>query len=287
MTIEEISETRTSSPQKTDNGPLSGEDSCLWTGTLNFIPAIVKANSPAVTSGTQTALELAKRRAVMGHVITAGCAIAATAIAFRRGRRMGFKNLFNSISAPKDFVYIGFLYGAGDVSQQLVTQARRTLCEPPDQRKWDFFVDWPGVGTVTLVGCAIFGPINHYWYTFLDKFIVGTSLKSVVKKVIVDQLSLPIPIAVFFISMSIMRAKPDIFEELKAKFLSTYIYGSILWPTTQFFNFMFVPRANRVLFIGFIELMWTNCLCFMKDLKCDSDADSDADSESGLVEEID
>jgi len=220
-------------------------------------------------------LERARRRAYWGHVTTLGCTVAASVIAFRRGRAMGFKKLFNSVSAPKDFVYIGFLYGAGDVSQQLVTQARRTLREPKEERRWDdLTVDWPGVGTVTLVGCAIFGPINHYWYTFLDKLIVGTSLKNVVKKVIVDQLSLPIPIAVFFTAMSIMRAKPDVFEELKAKFLSTYIYGSILWPTTQFFNFMFIPRANRVLFIGFIELMWTNCLCFMKDLEIGSEESS-------------
>jgi len=216
-------------------------------------------------------MERARRRAFWGHVTTAGFTVAATVIAFRRGRAIGFKKLFNSVSAPKDFVYIGFLYGAGDVSQQLVTQARRTLREPVEERKWDLSVDWPGVGTVTLVGCAIFGPINHYWYTFLDKLIVGTSFKNVVKKVIVDQLSLPIPIMVFFTAMSIMRAKPDILEELKAKFLSTYIYGSILWPTTQFFNFMFIPRANRVLFIGFIELMWTNCLCFMKDLEIGSE----------------
>ena len=73
------------------------------------------------------AVEKARRRAFWGHVTTAGCTVAATVIAFRRGRQVGFKKLFNSISAPKDFVYIGFLYGAGDVSQQLVTQARRCV----------------------------------------------------------------------------------------------------------------------------------------------------------------
>lgn len=253
-------------------GHVSGEDMRRRALTGDAPTAVEDVRRPTETYGGQSALEIARRRAVMGHVITAGCTVAATVIAFRRGRRMGFRNLFNSISAPKDFVYIGFLYGAGDISQQLVTQARRTLREPSNQRKWDFSVDWPGVGTVTLVGCAIFGPINHYWYTFLDKLIVGTSFKNVVKKVLVDQLSLPIPITVFFIAMSLMRAKPDVLEELKAKFLSTYIYGSILWPTTQFFNFMFIPRANRVLFIGFIELMWTNCLCFMKDLEIEPEA---------------
>jgi len=238
-------------------------------------------------SASRAAEEKANRRAFLGHVATTGFAIVATTVAFRRGRRLGFKNLFNSVSAPKDFVYIGFLYGAGDVSQQLVTQARRTLREPPDRRKWDFSVDWPGVVTVALVGCALFGPINHYWYTFLDKLIVGTTFRSVLKKVVVDQLSLPIPIAVFFTAMSFMRAKTDIFEELRVKFLQTYIYGSVLWPTTQFFNFMFIPRANRVLFIGFIELMWTNCLCFMKDLEIDSKEDIGIDDKLMFQQQMD
>ena len=208
-------------------------------------------------------MERARRRAFWGHVTTAGFTVAATVIAFRRGRAIGFKKLFNSVSAPKDFVYIGFLYGAGDVSQQLVTQARRymplinlrwslqwkwisiafvknhffvhrTLREPVEERKWDLSVDWPGVGTVTLVGCAIFGPINHYWYTFLDKLIVGTSFKNVVKKVIVDQLSLPIPIMVFFTAMSIMRAKPDILEELKVR---------LFWKFQTFFPRMLIVRC--------------------------------------------
>jgi len=276
MTVESIATSQPPLTQKTDGHTSSspaGEDARRRVVSGAALIAAEDALGPIANNDAQSSVEVAQRRAVIGHVITAGCTVAASIVAFRRGRRMGFKNLFNSISAPKDFVYIGFLYGTGDVSQQLVTQARRTLREPSEQRKWDLSVDWPGVGTVTLVGCAIFGPINHYWYTFLDKLIVGTSFRNVVKKVLVDQLSLPIPIAVFFIAMSVMRAKPDVFEELKAKFLSTYIYGSILWPTTQFFNFMFIPRANRVLFIGFIELMWTNCLCFMKDLEIDTERD--------------
>jgi len=211
------------------------------------------------------------RRALIGNVATTGIMAAAIGFTVRRGKALGFRKLFHSVSAPKDVVYIGLLYGLGDVSQQLITQTRKTLAQPLDRREWDISVDWKSATSAGLVGGTVIGTFNHYWYTFLDKFIRGTSLRSVVKKVLLDQMSLPIPIAAFFIAMSIVKAKPDVFEELKAKFLTTYLYGSILWPTTQFFNFMFIPTFHRILFIGCVEFLWTNVMCFMVDLEIDKD----------------
>jgi len=212
------------------------------------------------------------RRALIGNAATAGFMVTALGLTIRRGKALGFRKLFHSVSAPKDVVYIGVLYGLGDVSQQLITQTRRNLAKPLEDRDWsDFSVDWKGVTSAGLVGGTVIGTFNHYWYTFLDKLIRGTSFKSVAKKVLLDQMSLPVPIAAFFIAMSIVKAKPDVFEELKAKFLTTYLYGSILWPTTQFFNFMFVPRFHRILFIGCVEFLWTNVMCFMVDLEIDKD----------------
>jgi len=212
-----------------------------------------------------------QRRALIGHAVTTGFMATAIGFAVRRGRTLGFRKLFHSVSAPKDVVYIGFLYGLGDISQQLITQSRKTLAQPHEKREWDISVDWKGVASAGLVGGTVIGTFNHYWYTFLDKFIRGTSLRCVVKKVLLDQMSLPIPIAAFLVAMSVVKAKPDVFEELKAKFLTTYMYGSILWPTTQFFNFMFVPTFHRILFIGCVEFLWTNVLCFMVDLEIDKD----------------
>lgn len=210
-----------------------------------------------------------RRRALVGNAATAGFMAAAVAATVRRGRLLGFKKLFHSISAPKDIVYIGALYGVGDISQQLITQSRRTLGEPLAKRRWDLSVDWKSAASAGLVGGTVIGTFNHYWYTFLDKLIRGTSFKSVIRKVLLDQMSLPIPIATFMLAMAIVKAKPDVFEELKAKFLTTYLYGSILWPMANFFNFMFVPRFHRILFIGCVEFFWTNIMCFMVDLEVD------------------
>jgi len=212
-----------------------------------------------------------RRRALVGNTATAGFMAVALGATVRRGRMLGFKKLFHSISPPKDIVYIGALYGVGDISQQLITQARRTLGEPSVMRKWDLSIDWKGAASAGLVGGTVIGTFNHYWYTFLDNFIRGTSFKSVVKKVVLDQTSLAIPVAAFLLAMAIVKAKPDVLEELKSKFLTTYLYGSILWPIANFFNFMFVPRFHRILFIGCVEFVWTNVMCFMVDLEVDKE----------------
>jgi len=217
------------------------------------------------------ALLWGRRRALVGNAATAGFMAAAVGAMVRRGRLLGFKNLFHSISAPKDIVYIGALYGAGDISQQLITQSRKTLGQPSEKRKWDLTVDWQSSISAGLVGGTVIGTFNHYWYTFLDKLIRGTSFKSVIRKVLLDQMSLPIPIAAFMLAMAVVKAKPDVFEELKAKFLTTYMYGSILWPMANFFNFMFVPQFHRILFIGCVEFVWTNVMCFMVDLEVDKE----------------
>jgi len=242
--------------------------------SLVAVPQSFPAPASLVVGGTHdhaSSVLWGHRRAFIGHAATAGFMAAAVGFTVRRGRTLGFRKLFHSVSAPKDVVYIGFLYGLGDVSQQLITQTRKTLSLPRDRREWDLSVDCKGVASAGLVGGTVIGTFNHYWYTFLDKFIRGTSLRCVVKKVLLDQLSLPIPIAAFLVAMSVVKAKPDVFEELKAKFLTTYMYGSILWPTTQFFNFMFIPTFHRILFIGCVEFMWTNVLCFMVDLEIDKD----------------
>ena len=72
------------------------------------------------------------RRALIGNAATAGFMVTALGLTIRRGKALGFRKLFHSVSAPKDVVYIGVLYGLGDVSQQLITQTRRYFAEVHD-----------------------------------------------------------------------------------------------------------------------------------------------------------
>ncbi len=38
-----------------------------------------------------------------------------------------------------------------------------------------------------VVGCSL-GPLLHYWYSWLDRVYVGKAMKTIGKKVLVDQL---------------------------------------------------------------------------------------------------
>ena len=62
-----------------------------------------------------------------------------------------------------------------------------------------------------------------------------------------------------------------LFLLFQSKFMTTYLYGTALWTTMNFFNFMFVPRFHRILFIGCVEFLWTNVMCFMVDLEIEKD----------------
>ena len=66
-----------------------------------------------------------KRRAYWAQITTASWTVTASALVLRRGMKFGFTNLFKSVYAPKDAIYMGMLFGAGDISQQIITQYNR------------------------------------------------------------------------------------------------------------------------------------------------------------------
>ena len=44
-------------------------------------------------------------------------------------------------------------------------------------------------------------------------FTAGTTAHTVIKKVILDQMTLPIPLTMFFTASAVIRAKPDTFSD--------------------------------------------------------------------------
>ena len=81
--------------------------------------------SPINVLDETDSIENAQRRAFWARVATATWTVTASALVLRRGAKVGFKNLFKSVYAPKDALYMGMLYGAGDISQQCITQYKR------------------------------------------------------------------------------------------------------------------------------------------------------------------
>ena len=58
---------------------------------------------------------------------------------------------------------------------------------------------------------------QHFLFLQFPLFPSGTSARIVIKKVIWDQLTLPIPLTMFFTSMAVIKAKTDVFADLKVR----------------------------------------------------------------------
>lgn len=103
------------------------------------------------------------------------------------------------------------------------------------------------------------------WYKWLDKKYVGTTIRILAPKLALDQFLLtPVLLTVFFTGMSTMEGAEDKFHECKQKFLPTFIRSCLFWLPVQTLNFIFIPPAFRVTFMGFCAFAWVNILCWVK-----------------------
>lgn len=102
-----------------------------------------------------------------------------------------------------------------------------------------------------------FGFVCHYWYLWLDRFLPGYTVRTVVKKVVLDQIILsPVMWAVYFASLSLIELSG--WQKFKERFWSKggrlYIAEWIVWPPAQVVNFYFLPTRYRVLYDNVISL---------------------------------
>lgn len=78
-----------------------------------------------------------------------------------------------------------------------------------------------------LVG-AIQGPIQHYFYGWIDRAIQTVTLANVGKKILLDQLIMsPVCIVAFFYPAGLLQGQdmPSCNAEIKSKFLEVYMVG--------------------------------------------------------------
>jgi protein Mpv17 len=127
-------------------------------------------------------------------------------------------------------------------------------------------VDWGRVSRMSLVG-FVFGPLNHGWYTFLDRVLRGRTLGTIVRKVLADQLVFaPTMICSFFITICTLEGVHvrETMKELQLKFWSTYMVDCTVWPVAQVVNFSLVPQPFRVLYVNLVTLGWNTFLSYMR-----------------------
>ena len=106
------------------------------------------------------------------------------------------------------------------------------------------------------------GFLCHFWYNYLDRFLPGSTLRIVVKKVLIDQTVFsPVCIAAclttaHLVEEGIKNVKSHnnlgLWDVGKKLFLAELV----IWPPAQFANFYFLPTRYRVVFDNAVSLAY-------------------------------
>ncbi|XP_077286733.1 mpv17-like protein 2 [Arctopsyche grandis] len=153
----------------------------------------------------------------------------------------------------------GLLMATGDLIQQRIERHLHPHT-PPKQ------YDWSRTGRMFTIG-LLQGAPQHWFYFYLDKWLPGTALLTVGRKIVVDQLiASPFCIILFFSGMGIMEGNTvkECGDELNEKFMTVYVADWCVWPPSQFINFYFIPGNYRVIYVNALTMLYNIFLSYVK-----------------------
>jgi len=117
-----------------------------------------------------------------------------------------------------------------------------------------------------IVGTAQ-GPLNHWWYWWLDRYLPGRKITTIGKKILADQLiASPLGSGSFFLGLGLLEGKTLLqsWEEFSNKFIMVYLMDWAVWPPAQLINFLLIPSAYRVLYVNTVTLAWNVFMSYAK-----------------------
>ncbi|XAR70872.1 hypothetical protein NMG60_11027906 [Bertholletia excelsa] len=172
----------------------------------------------------------------------------------------------------------GLIWGVGDIAAQAVTHstAKRRRKYPDGDEELQ--INWRRVATTSLFGFGFVGPIGHFWYEGLDKFMKSrlqfrpNSLRFVASKVAIDGIIFgPLDLLVFFTYMGFSTGKSavQVKEDVKRDFFPALILEGGIWPILQVANFRFIPVRYQLLYVNFFCLLDS---CFLSWVEQQQDA---------------
>ncbi|KAL5572653.1 hypothetical protein UlMin_022250 [Ulmus minor] len=170
----------------------------------------------------------------------------------------------------------GFLWGVGDIAAQYVTHntARKRL--QISDADVDFKINWKRVAITSSFGFGFVGPVGHFWYEGLDKFLrlkllqQPKSLRFVATKVAMDGIIFgPLDLFVFFTYMGFSMGKnvQQVKEDVKRDFLPALVLEGGVWPIVQVVNFRYVPVRYQLLYVNIFCLMDSAFLSWVEQQK--------------------
>ncbi|CAA2976434.1 Mpv17 isoform X2 [Olea europaea subsp. europaea] len=154
---------------------------------------------------------------------------------------------------------------------------RHSLISLQDDDK-EFKINWRRVATTSLFGFGFVGPVGHFWYEGLDRFIRlrlqlrPNSFRFVTTKVAVDGMLFgPLDLLIFFTYMGFSTGKSaaQVKEDVKRDFLPALVLEGGVWPMVQVVNFRYVPVRYQLLYVNFFCLLDS---CFLSWIDQQEDA---------------
>ncbi|KAK6236854.1 hypothetical protein QUC31_020651 [Theobroma cacao] len=139
-------------------------------------------------------------------------------------------------------------------------------------------INWKRVATTSLFGFGFVGPVGHYWYEGLDRYIrlrlclQPNSFRFVATKVAIDGFIFgPLDLLVFFTYMGFSAGKsfPQVKENVKRDFVPALMLEGGVWPIVQVANFRYIPVRYQLLYVNFFCLLDS---CFLSWIEQQEDA---------------
>ncbi|KAF2880301.1 hypothetical protein ILUMI_25878 [Ignelater luminosus] len=149
----------------------------------------------------------------------------------------------------------GSLMGIGDLIEQEIEYQRKVI---PKR------YDWARSGRMSFIGTCL-GPLNHFFYAWLDKILPHKSANTAGQKIFLDQFIMsPICISFLLFTLSILEGKSPAqgIQNIRDKFIEVYTVDWCVWPPTQFINFYFLPVKYQVIYVNSVAACYSVFLSF-------------------------
>lgn len=166
---------------------------------------------------------------------------------------------------------VGTIAMFGDLGAQLIEHRQKQ-----EFREFDFKMDAYRLLEMTTLGFFINGVLVPKWLKFIWRRFPGTDTRSVLQKIVVDQivfapftLCFYLPMTVLFQEFSDKKLNPS--KSLSTKIVDTVttkgptilMIDWMVWPTANFINFKYIPQKNQQLYYAVLSSAWTCFLSFM------------------------
>jgi len=151
-------------------------------------------------------------------------------------------------------------------------------------------IEWARVFSIGILGTIENGALMLLWYKLLNRYIgCGIATYTVLAKCLLDQLFYATQQDGIFLALCAylhFSDYHDVWNELKVKFLTTWLNDCSVWPLINFIGFSFVPYKLQPTYMSIVQFFWQ---IYMSTMASPSSMPSSSlnDTDVGILQEND